>query len=208
MATTATQVFVARTLRRAMRKRCDPQSFCAQQARLLLDALKRQAAIPEPFPPLLWLHLFSSKQAYEWARGQWLRISAEDRVQILGEILDDSEYNLLSKHHCAVLALETVREAMRQCEHSSSGTLSYLVVLSTWPLPEQQQQQQGTAARLRIWLHVLELYLCTSPPYSTTVPPQFTQTLEWLLPRHMGHGVESLVAMHAQRSLFSKQTPL
>jgi hypothetical protein len=179
MLSTAAKLFINRTLRR----RCDPQSCCAQRARQLLEELAKQVVLIDEIPTQSIF--FSSRRASEWARCQFQRLPHETQTQIMSHVLEHAECSLYV-HRCNVVALETVAEAKLQVsQHETYHEMFYGFMTTVTDREEY----------LLFWLYVIELYLCNGS-YSDA-PDE--HTIAWFLPKHMGRGMESLKILHEQR---------
>jgi len=154
-------------------KRCESRSECAQQARLLLKVLVMHIEAPGWF-----VH------GDKWALQQWYLLPKQTRAQILDTILDDADLHVLSRHKCPALALETVREATLLLD-SASNRFAY------------SESGNCNSDTQYLWLRVIGNIL-RHPPYAKNVA--IAGTLAWALPKHMGHGMESLKALHASRA--------
>ena len=196
---------VARTYRSVFwskkRRRCDPQSMCAQCARRLLEELSQQTEAPANFQMALY---FSSQDAAAWSTGQYLRLTEGTRRALLqGTILDHGP-RLLETHRCSVVALETIWEAMQQIKHNElqyepfyGMMLQFSPSFSTWGSLSKEERD----SYLMFWLHVLELHFAHAPYVADArvATPEVARVLAWFLPQHMGRGMESLKALHSQR---------
>ena len=154
-------------------KRCEPRSTCAHQARQLLKVLTMHIE-----PPGWFGH--SSK----WAQQQWHLLPSASRTQIINDTLDDSEHHMLTRHKCPSLALETVREASLML-YATSNSFAY------------SDGKNCSSDTQHLWLRVITSIL-RLPPY--TVSAEMADTLAWALPKHKGHGIQSLKALHDIRS--------
>jgi hypothetical protein len=158
-------------------KRCDPQSGCAKNAAALLQALRKRAlSLPIIDTTTMgfsfWGLSFAQTQEY------WSMVPTDVRTLLWNQTLDDEDQHLLTRHLCPTLALQVIREAQKQ-------------LVSCVGMDNDDRAQDEA------WLRVLKTLLTalqTSAPTS-----RVKQILEWYVPQQMGHGIDSLTALHAQR---------
>lgn len=195
MASIAMKAFWARTFR-SKKKRCDSQSICAHRARMLLGELSK--LMIEAIEPPSWIY-FSDNVAYEWARGQYYRLPESTRDFIVGTALhtEDSPM-LLSELRCSVVGLETIREAMLQVSKHELYFESFYAHMLLGYTQSTTLRQVDKDEFLLFWLYVLEIYFSNPPFLSSLVLMETTtsEELQWILPKHMGRGVESLKALY------------
>jgi hypothetical protein len=166
-------------------RRCDPQSACARRASQLLERLVQ---INDDSPTTsFWM---STAQA----RNYWLRVPSEMRDLIWEQILDDETHHLLTHADCPVLALRVIDEACMQLSPHSQ-LWNYVCELTTIP-PEHEEEKQRVKRAQRAWLRVLRALLLAFPRQPD---PHVQRLLTWYVPQQMGHGVESLQALHLAR---------
>jgi hypothetical protein len=178
------------------KKRCDGQSACATQAALLLQVL---LLVEVDIEPLSFIDSWT--RAHQWALQQWRRLPPETAALLLESILDDPEHHFLTKHRCAAVALETVREAAFVLSHAAATKKHtfYDQSRQTFSFYYLARSCDGDKFKQRLWLRVLHTLLRNSPYALTPTDANAAQTLEWFLPQHMGNGMESLRILHEQR---------
>jgi hypothetical protein len=185
----AMKAFLTRMFR-SKKKRCDSQSICAHQARMLLSELSK-LTIEAKEPP--YSIYFSDNVAYEWARGQYYRLPESTRDFIVGTALHtEDEPMLLTDLRCSVVALETIREAMLQVSSHDLYFEPFYAHMLLGYTHSTTLRQVDKDEFLLFWLYVLEIYFSNSP-FSSSSPEE---KLQWILPKHMGRGVESLKALY------------
>lgn len=157
--------------------RSDPGATCAQQARLLLQALRKgvTSATQAQFKPA---YLGASSSAYAnliSARAMTGRQIMSDNDKEVEKILNSE--HLLSDHACTDLALLTVHEAkLTLAEHANCNNSGVSEV----------------DARIGARLDALEALLRTAPSYRTAAAsddPQLYERVQELKLKHMGQGI-------------------